>query len=406
MQTVTIIKQDHFGRGIAYLDGTLVFVEQGLPQELIDITLVKKNKKFSLAKIEKIHQASSERVQVPCPYAASCGGCDLLHQSYEGQKKFKMKKIEEIMHKYAHLSKELLRPILASPPFHYRNKATLHRQGNHVGFYKDKSHEVCPIANCLLVDDKINRVMQKLSEWMEKNPGFDEAMIRISPKYNETMIALHGTQDQEQVLAFWRDQVDSLFYNGTCLFGTPVLHYDLLGKTFSVAPASFFQVNLFMTEVLYQVVIDMVKSVHAKKILDLYCGTGTISLLLSSYVDEVLGIEVVLDAVVDARRNQEENHIQNVQFICGKVEDHLDQITKTVDTVVVDPPRSGLDPSTIQSILQMQPKAIVYVSCDPMTLARDLSLLQKIYEVKELQPVDMFPNTHHVECVALLKLKE
>lgn len=400
-----IENQDHFGRGIVHNKGKTIFVEQALKNEICDIVIVDENKKYTSSKVLELKKVSQERVKVLCPYYDSCGGCQLLHQSYESQLLFKTNKVQELMEKFANIKKEKVRPTLGNVPFSYRNKVFYHIEKDKLGFYQRKTNDLIKVDRCLLVDDKIQELTKQLQNYIKDHHELKEAMIRVSSNQKEMMLSVSGKTDEKELSQFFKGKVTSLWLNGTLVSGKPYITSQLFSQKFQISPLSFFQVNSYQTEVLYQIVIDWIKKLNPKQVLDLYCGTGSIGLLVSPYVEKVVGIEVVKEAIQNAIQNQKINNRENISFLCGKVEDKIDLLQGDFDLVIVDPPRSGLDEKVIETIFKMQSSHVIYISCDPATLARDLGLLKKKYEIIEIQPVDMFPNTYHVECVSVLHRK-
>ncbi len=244
-----------------------------------------------------------------------------------------------------------------------------------------------------------------MCQYQEVFGGIKQAMIRVGNKTKERMLVVEGKMKADSLVSVFSSLVTSLYVNGVCYSEHKTICSILFDKTFFVSKDSFFQVNLYMTEILYGTVLDLVKKEHFCHALDLYCGTGTIGILLAPYVKQVTGIEIVEEAIKDARENAKQNGISNVTFHQGKVEEVLPSLKEDIDLVVVDPPRSGLDEVTISTIEKRQPKTIIYISCDPVTLARDLTKFVS-YEVEFIKPVDMFPNTYHVECVCVLNRRQ
>ncbi len=396
LKDIKIVGQDHKGRGIAKTENGLIFVEKTLEGEVCDIEIKKTKKKFQEA--TPLRFQVKKQIEVTCPYYDKCGGCDILHQKYEDQLKFKTKKIKEILHKFAGLDISL-QPILYGNNKHYRNKITLHN----LGLYQKESHRTIPIESCELVMEEINEIIKTLS-FLSKNSNniIETAMIRVSNQ-KEIMLELTGKILKSKITKLFPN-VDVLIINGVYITKKKTIHDQIEGLTFEISNTSFYQVNHDLTEKLYQTVIEDYKDKNIQQALDLYCGTGTIALLLSRYVKEVTGIEVVASSIQNALHNQEQNKIENVTFLEGKVEDLIDSV-KDADAIIVDPPREGLDKKTIESILTLKPTYITYVSCDAITLARDLNLLKEDYNLLKITPVDMFPNTYHVECVCLLQRK-
>ena len=401
---VTITKQDHFGDGITKVGDKLVFVTHGLTGDRCRIVITDIKKTFVVAKIKKIFQASLDRVESICPYYEECGGCSLMHQLEKKQLAFKENKVRELFSRFAGISDFEIESISHGRSTDYRNKVVFHGMNNQLGFYRGKSHDLVPIRKCLLVDDEINQVYQQLQNYLATYPNekMEKLMIRRT-SLNETMLVVKGRINQELFCSFLSTlSLTSIFLNGKLVSGKPYITEKIFDLQFRILPDAFFQVNYEMMLKLYQKVIDYYRDKHYHKVLDLYSGTGTIGLLLTPYVEEVIGIEVVEDAVQAAKMNQEINQVENISFIQGKVEDYIEEF-KQIDSLVVDPPRSGLDSKTITTILRILPDSIVYVSCDPVTLARDLKRLLSTYQLSHVHLVDMFPNTYHVECVCALE---
>jgi len=393
VENVKIIGQDHKGRGIAKIEDKITFIEHVLPNEICDIKMVKETKKYNEAKV--IEWKKSVHEKVLCPYFENCGGCDILHQKYEEQLKFKEQKVKEILEKFAKV-KIPLNPIIYEDPYFYRNKIILHN----LGLYKKKSNCVIPIKKCMLVDERINQMITMLQEYSKNsNDIIEEAKIRVSSE-GEILLDITG-KIQAKKLHNLFEHVDVLIINKKFITEKKTIIDKIHGMQFKISSASFYQVNRFVTSKLYDKVLEIYKDTKMETVLDLYCGTGTISLLVAPFVKKVIGIEVIKEAVEDANENKKLNDIKNVEFICGKVEDYIETF-ENIDAIIVDPPRTGLDNKTLHTILKIKPKYITYVSCDPVTLARDINVLKEDYNILEVTPVDMFPNTYHVECVSVL----
>ncbi len=394
---VNITGQDHQGRGVARKEGKVIFVEGALPGEVCEIEVKKEKKQYQEARV--IEKIVSKSVPSPCCYYPLCGGCALLHQAYPDQLAWKEKKVKELLEKFAGITPRMM-PILSDEQFHYRNKLTLH----HLGLYQKKTHQDLKIEACLLVDPKINEILKRLKDYQRNtHEKIKEAMIRTTTQ-GETSLSLTGEIQIEKIKEEFSD-ITCLLVNGNFLTEKKTIKDKLCNHLFLLSPESFYQVNRFLTEKLYQEIVSVFKDLSHQHVLDLYCGVGTISLIVSHYVRHVTGIEIVKEAIENANQNKQLNNITNVDFICGKVEDYIDHFQE-VDAIIVDPPRSGLDSKTINHILKIAPQTLVYVSCDPVTLSRDLNILKEKYNVVSVRPVDMFPNTHHVECVSVLHLKE
>ena len=385
---VKIEKQDHFGRGIAFIDKKICFIKDTLPGEIVDIEIVKNKKNFLEGKVNKIIVESKNRIKPICPYFGVCGGCDLMHQEYNEQLEFKKNKVKELLKRFSNIDVDNIK-INHSNNLNYRNKIVLHD----LGLYKEKSNDVVSIDKCYLVNDKINDIINRLKEYK-----INEATIKVS-SLGKVMLIVDGNIDIDK----FKD-IDSLYINDKLVLGKNYIEEVINDLTFYIYKDSFFQVNYNVMNMLYNKIVDYYKENSNLKVLDLYCGTGTIGMLISKYCKSVVGIEVNSDAIISAKLCKEINNISNIEFYLGKVEDTIDMI-KDIDSVVVDPPRAGLDNHTIDTILKLNPKSIIYVSCDPTTLARDLNILKDNYSISNIELFDMFPNTYHVESFVVLERK-
>lgn len=399
---VKIEKLDHFGRGICYVDGKICFVEDTLPGEVVSIKVVLDKKKFLIGKVKDFYQVSKDRIDELCPYKDRCGGCDLSHLKYDKENDYKCLKVKEIMSKYAGLSEVMVDECKCSDEYHYRNKVTLHGCRNMVGYYKKNSNDIVPIKECLLVDEKINDVIRKIN-MMDYHNNYVEVIIKCSNDSKEVMVSITGeVNDTEELF----DLCDSLIINGEAIRGDEAILSFIGKKKYEISDKGFFQVNKKLTEELYNEVRNVVEEVKPKKVLDLYCGAGTIGIYISDLVEEVIGVESFKKSIESAKINAKLNGVNNIKLINKKVEDAIDEVKENIDLVIVDPPRNGLDNKTIDVLLDMKCKNIVYVSCDPVTLARDIKLLSEKYMVEFIKPYNMFARTYHVENVVNLKLKE
>lgn len=409
---VEIEKLDHQGRGIGKLNGKIIFVDQALVGEKVRVEITSEKSKFYEGKIVEIINQSNERIESICPYFKECGGCDLLHIPYEKQVEFKQNKVPEILNKYSGILDvdKVLKPIIkASNHFNYRNKVTFHVKEK-IGFYKRKSYELIAIDRCELISEKMNEILKICQKYLdlkyvEKIIIKDMANCQVMLTINlQKVINIDGFLDKikdfvESVNIF----IENRIYK---TIGKSNIIAKLSDFDFLVSSSSFFQVNLEQTVKLYDKILNYCNLKPDDKVLDLYCGTGTIGIYLSRNCQQVLGIEINEDAMKDAKENKKLNNISNIEFICGDTKKAIKCIKYQPTVVVVDPPRNGLDKDVVEYLLQLKSDKVVYVSCDPITLARDLSLLQQYYEVIEITPIDLFPQTYHVECVCDLKLRK
>lgn len=396
IKNVLIEKQDNFGLGITHVDGKTVFVYKTLPGDRCDIEYVKETKNYNKARV--VNYISTSIVDSKCRYYDLCGGCNILHQSYEEQLQFKENKIRELVSR--NLGDVNVNKIISSNQYNYRNKIILHIKNNKLGLYEASSNDIVPIKECLLVDEKINNVIKKLSSYVEENIVRDnEVLIRCG----EDILVSFKNDIDLNIIDFL--MVDNIVINGKTVKGHDYVILSINDIKYKVTDKSFYQVNSQTVVKLYEEIIKGLGGKRYKKVLDLYSGVGTISLMLSKVSSSVIGIEVVEEAVKDANFNKEFNSIDNVEFIYGKVEDNIDNFSD-IDAIVVDPPRAGLDKKTIDNIFRINPEKLIYTSCDPNTLVRDLAILSDKYNILAVTPVDMFPNTYHVECVSILHRKD
>ena len=400
-----IERLDHQGRGIAYIDDKITFVENALPGEEVLIKITNSKKKYNEGIVQKYIQKSEKRVDNVCPFYESCGGCNILHMSYNDQLEYKENKIKDIMKKYANIDK-ISKIIKCDKQFNYRNKVTLKVENNIIGYYEKKSYNLVNIDKCLIIDNEFNKIINDLKKFNLDN--IYELMIRNINSDN-TALTLYLQKDTNCI------QIDEYCKKNNIILNKIIKNKDfkcnekskIIGKLgnfkFIISPLSFFQVNTDQTIKLYDKILEVLEPNKDDNLLDLYCGTGTIGIYVANKVNKVLGVEIVKDAIHDANINKKINNVNNINFICGNTEKIIKDVKEKYNAIIVDPPRAGLTESIIRDIFRINPDKIVYVSCDPITLARDLKLLQEKYEVLDVVPVDMFPNTYHVETVCKLK---
>ena len=404
---VLIDRLDHQGRGIGKIDNKTIFVYDALPNELVDVEIVFENKKIMEGKVIKYLKISPKRIEPICPYFKECGGCDLMHINYDEELKYKENKVKQIVEKFSSIDKNVIKQIVGNDNDFYRNKSTLHVNCK-VGYYSKKSKNIVPIDKCYIVDEKINEILNILKQLDLKN--IYEVVVRTSKYLDDSMIILKINNSINQNIIDRLKEITNniIIYQNkkyTTLYGNGYI-YDMIGEyKFKISPDSFFQVNTKQAKKLYDKVLEYLEPTSNDKVLDLYCGTGTIGIYISKYVKEVKGIEINKYAVKDAFINEEINKINNINFECLDASD-ISKVKEKFDKIIVDPPRNGLDKKTIEYLIKSNVKRIVYVSCDPVTLTRDLELLKDYYDISEITPVDMFSRTYHVENVTLLKKKE
>ena len=414
-----IISQGYEGEGIAKIDNKYpIFIEGALKGEKVKVRIVKVNKNFAYGKLMEVLEASEERVNPPCAIYKRCGGCKLQHASYKAQLDFKWDRVKDCVSKIGKLDPTIVKyPLGMENPWRYRNKVQLPigliNGEVKIGFFAPRSHDIIDMESCLIQDEIGDKVVKLTREWIEKfnirpynvDGEYDEKgivrhiMIRRGFTTNEVMIVLVTNGEK---LPHKEEFVDLMVKN---IPGIKSVIQNINFR-FNISPLSFFQVNPIQTEVLYGKALEYANLTGNEEVFDAYCGTGTITLFLSQKAKKVYGVEIIPQAIDNAWINAKENKVENVEFFVGESEVVIpDLINKGVkaDVVVVDPPRKGCDKKLLDAITNIDAKKIVYVSCDPSTLGRDLKVLEENgYKTLEVQPVDMFPNTAHIENVALL----
>ncbi|MEL5865697.1 23S rRNA (uracil(1939)-C(5))-methyltransferase RlmD [Clostridium cochlearium] len=430
------------GEGIGKIDNFTIFIPGAILGEEVEVNIIKVNKNYAVGKLLNIIIASEERVKPICDIYTRCGGCQLQHMSYKEQLNFKRQKVKDALLRLGGIDVEV-EPVLGiKNPYRYRNKVQLpigkENEKVSIGFYAPRSHNIIDLKTCLIQDEKADDIIKILREWIKEFnvPIYNEKehkgnlrhiMVRTAFKTDEVMVVL-VTKDKN--LPHKEELINKLIENlqgvvsiiqninsqktnvvlgkeSIVLWGKDKI-IDYIGNfKFAITPLSFFQVNPIQTEVLYNKALEYAGLKGNEVVFDAYCGTGTISLFLSQKAKKVYGVEIVAEAIESAKLNAKENNVDNVDFIVGESEKVIPELIEKgikADVVVVDPPRKGCEKSLLEAMANMSPEKIVYISCDPATLARDLCVLEKLgYKVIRVQPVDMFSNTYHVENVVLLE---
>jgi len=424
------------GSGVGYLNGIATFVLGLLPGETGEVEVYEAKKKWQRARLLKIIKRSPERIDAPCSVFERCGGCQLQHTTYEETLQWKQHWVEDALSRIGKLNVEVNPTIgmsisslrTASPfserdltPWRYRNKARLHREpSGELGYYKEKSKSLVHFRDCLLLSERMNSWIRLTQEFLTE--GFEEIhtlTFRENTK-GEGLLLLEGpptkvlsAEDNPEFFeALYKEGLRSVWGTDSegslaLVWGDEVFSQTILDMTFEVSPLSFLQVNPLQTDVLYAHVLAVAALTGEETVWDLYSGIGTLALALSQNAKKVTGIEENPYAVEDAIQNAINNNaIGHVEFLLGRVESRMMKIEEVPDVVVVDPPRTGMHPAVVKRLLELKPERIIYVSCDPGTLARDLGVLsQGGYRVDSVQPVDMFPWTGHVESIVRLDRK-
>ena len=432
------------GQGIARLNGMAVFVKGALRGEVCRVSLMKVGKTAAWGRVTEVLSPSPMRQAPDCPHYPKCGGCALRHMRYEEELSFKRQRVDDALARIGGLDLRVEAIHGAASPFRYRNKAQFPvanaPDGVRVGFYRARSHDVIDVPECLLLSPAADAAGRAVKAWMRQYgvPAYDEAahtglvrhvFVRTS-RAGASLVCIVANGDalpeEAALVSALRAAVPGLsgvVFNANTrrtnvilgdsyrtLWGADTLDETLCGLTFRISVPSFFQVNPVQTEVLYGRAVDLAELTGQETVLDLYCGAGTISLAMARSAGRVIGAEIIPSAVENARENARRNDLHNAEFICadaGQAAQELAARGLHPDVICVDPPRKGLSPQVIEAIVQMAPRRIVYVSCDPATLARDLKLLTEHgYRPLRAEAVDMFPRTSHVEtAVSLVREK-
>lgn len=442
---VEIIDNGYEGEGIAKIDNFTIFVPGAIKGEKVKILIVKVLSSHAFGKILEIMEQSKTRQDADCLTYKRCGGCNLRHIKYEETLKMKQNAVQSLVNKTLKNKLQVQETVGMENPFHYRNKAQyplgVNKQGEPViGVFANRTHEVIPMDKCLIQNPQSEEIAKFILEFIKQNhisiyneetgKGlFRHIVIKVGIKTNQIMCVLvvNGksiTKESELI-----DELVAKFPNiitiikninmkntnvilgqeNINLYGDGYIEDKLGEYTFKISPLSFYQVNPVQAEKLYNLGVEMARISKNDTVFDLYCGIGTISLFMAKYAKKVFGIEIVKEAVDAAKENAVINGINNTEFYAGDVEVVLDDLINNkgvkADIVMFDPPRKGLDKNSINNILKIKPKKIVYISCNSATLVRDLAEFEELYDIKTIIPVDMFPWTSHVECVSVLYAK-
>ena len=443
------------GKGIAKVDGFTIFADQTVPLDRVIARIVKKKKNYAEARVTEFLSLSPHRIKPPCPYSGWCGGCKWQFLKYEQQLVYKRQHVSDALVHIGLMPDIPVHPVIASEKiFGYRNKMEFscsdrrwvlpeefNREDTEFSFalglhVPGTFHKVLDISACLLQAETGNAILEDVRQYI-KNSGIPVyglkthqgfwrfLMLRHSVSFDQWMVnIITASEDRKTVqpLAdFLKEKypnIVSVVNNVTArkagiavgeyeivLAGSRVIKDQIAGYTFDISANSFFQTNTRGAEKLYETVKSYAELSGKEKVWDLYCGTGTIAICLSDKAAEIVGIEIVESAVADARANCRSNGISNCRFIPGDIRETMNAIGTKPDVLILDPPRSGIHKDAVRQIRDAAPGRIVYVSCNPATQARDLLMLKEDYHVIEVQPVDMFPHTFHIECVAKLERK-
>lgn len=443
---VEIIDNGIDGEGIAKIDDVTVFIPGLIKGEKAKIKIVKVLSSYAYGIVLEIIEKSPKRIEVDCKTYKRCGGCNLRHIDYEETLAIKQEKVQNLVNKMLKNKIKVNKTIGMKEPFHYRNKAQypvgINKEGKpEIGVFANRTHEIIPMKKCLIQNESSEEIANFVFKfWCDNNLSiYNEntrkgllrhIVIKNGIKTNEIMVVLvlngEGFEKENELVKAVTEKyanVKTIVKNintkntnvilgnrNINIYGSGII-CDKLGEfIFKISPLSFYQVNPIQAEILYNLGVKAAKLTKNDTVFDLYCGIGTISIFMAKYAKKVYGVEIVPEAIDMAKENATLNDVQNAEFIAGDVELVLDDLINNQkvipDVVMVDPPRKGLDTTSLNNILKISPDRLVYISCNPATLVRDLSVLEEKYSISSIQPVDMFPWTSHVECVAVMQLKE
>ena len=430
------------GKGVVKNHGDIVFVDGLFPNEEADIEILYQRAGVYFGKVKKIYKLSKDRIQPKCKICTSCGGCQYQQLNYQTQLEYKTKRVKEALTRIAKVKANVLPCIGMNNPYNYRNKIQVpfdkDRNGKvKFGFYKENSHIIMPIKECAIEDKRAAPILWDIKLLLEEMniPVYNEdngrgilryVLIRTSYHYEEIMVVLvtsqmnfPGQRNFVNELINRHPEITTIVENVNnrhtnvilgnqekILYGPGHIKDDILGLTFEISASSFFQVNPIQVEKLYASALNLIDFNKKEIVLDAYSGVGTIGLIAAKNAKKVISVEINKSAHKNAIENAKKNNVNNIEFICADAGEYISKSDEDIDILIMDPPRSGSDETFLSTVMDKRIKKIIYISCNPETLARDIQFLTKIYQVDYVQPVDMFPMTAHVETVVSLRLKE
>lgn len=439
----TVIDLTHEGHGVVKFDRYPIFVPNALIDEDIEFKVIKVKKNFAIGKLMNVLKESENRVEPPCKYYWKCGGCQLQHMTYEAQLAMKKEQVVNLFHRKAQFNDTVINDTVGMDnPWRYRNKSQLpigkdKDNATIMGYYRQRSHDIIDMDSCLIQDEQHQEIMNQIKQWLNelkvsiynektKKGLLRHLVIRTGHYTDEIMVIFVTNGSKFKQADILVEKLNKAFPNissikqninnshsnvimgqqSVTLYGKDKIVDQLSDTTFKISDQSFYQINSSQTEKLYQKAIDYAQLDGEETVLDTYCGIGTIGLYMAPVAKHVYGVEVVPSAIKDAQQNASLNQLENTTFVCGKAEDVIIEWKQQgikPDVVMVDPPRKGCDETFLDTLLTLNPKRIVYISCNPSTQQRDAQILAAKYQLKEITPVDMFPQTTHIETVALFE---
>ncbi|CAD2074079.1 23S rRNA (uracil(1939)-C(5))-methyltransferase RlmD [Phocicoccus pinnipedialis] len=436
-----VLNLTHESKGVVKVGHYPVFIQNSLPEEQIEFKITNEKKRFAEGELVRILKENENRVVAPCPYYSKCGGCQTQHMDDVLELEFKTESVRNTLSR--HIKDIKVNNCVSHNLYDYRNKSVFHVReiaGEvHIGFYKEKSRDIVDVKYCMIQKPISNEIVNTVRNLVEtyKVSAYNErtgrgylrnVIVRSNSDNSEVQVVFVTNSDSELNKMFVEDLVQahqnitSVIQNintrrtnlvtgsvSRLIYGNECIADDMLGKTFKLRHQSFYQVNHEVTQLLYKEAIDQAKLTEDDIVIDAYCGVGTIGQIASPHVRKVIGIEVVEEAIRDAEENALLNEVTNAEYHVGKAEDIIKQLVKNnvqPDVVFIDPPRVGTDKAFLDAVLEVGPDRIVYISCNPATLGRDLSILNEQYEIEDVTPFNMFGKTYHVEVVCSMRKRD
>lgn len=426
LQAIDYTDQAH---GVCKHEGFVIFVPNMMIGEEAEVILVKVAAKHAFGRLHKLIKAHPDRVVPVCPIADKCGGCQIQHMSYAQQLSFKKHHVQALLDRnLSELNIKVSEIIGQENPYHYRNKTIVPYDAvkNQFGFYRSHSHDIVAFEECLIQKEIANQILNHIKAFYEKQPAYNSAikhvMIREGIKSKEVMVVFIVRSRDIPYLEALVESISENFssvvsiqlnYNPKednvlltkdfeLLYGKESIQDTLLDLEFEISASSFYQINPIQTEILYSKALELAKITQKDTVLDLYSGIGTIALLAAQKAKKVIGVEVVEASIENAKQNAVRNKIENVEWMCADAKEAFNDIKAKVNVLVVDPPRKGLSTETLLNIVELNPERMIYISCEPSTLVRDLKVLSETYSIDHVLSVDMFGQTTHVETVVLM----
>ena len=397
--SVKILRLDDQGRGIGYINDKIIFIPNALLDEEVIVEIEKETSKYYVGRVIEYVKKSDRRVDSKCPYYDLCGGCNLLHMSYDDSVNYKLDKFKNILSKFANITSNI-EVIENKDIFNYRNKVEFKIENNEWGYYNSNTHNFVSVKECLLAKNSINKVLENKDLFDIKSGS-----IIIRSNYNDEILIVINSDDKVNINIDelkTRVKLVGIVINDKVYYGEKYFIEKFNDKLFKVNYNSFFQINNYITNEIINIIND---NSHGNTLLDLYCGVGFLGQCVSDKYNKIYGIEINENSIIDAINNAKINDIKNTYYLCGDSAKCISKINDKIDTLLIDPPRTGLVKNMVQDVIRVDAERIIYVSCNPISLARDLNNIKKLYNVEKVYLLDMFSNTYHFESVTILNKK-